>query len=105
MAQSSQSSSAGKLMLPHLPKWPIATWVPSDGQDKEPPYGPIVTFTIQIPFPLGFIDNSVIVVQPFGSWADSRAASVFGDKAFVSMRIGNIPIPARSRTHNEVLTS
>ena len=102
-----ESSSAGKNMLPPLPRWPIATLVPSDGQDREPPpSGPVVTFTIQIPFPLGFADNSGIAIEAFGSWADSKAASVFGEKPFVAMRFSNIPIPAPkpySERGNEVL--
>jgi hypothetical protein len=96
-----QSSSVGKPTLPHLPKWPIARWVPPDGEGGDPPAtGPIVTFTIQIPFPLGFTDDSAIVIQTLGSWAESRAASAFGDKPFVSMRFSNIPIP-NPKLHSE----
>jgi hypothetical protein len=47
---------------------------------------------MQIPFPLGFEDDSVFVVEPFGSWADSSAVSAFGEKPYVLMRFSNIPI-------------
>jgi hypothetical protein len=93
MAQSSQSSPAGNLRLPHLPKWPIVRSVPPDGAEGEPfSEGPVITFTLQIPFPLGFKDDSVCIVQPFASWADSGAASLYGEKPFVVLRFCNVPI-------------
>jgi hypothetical protein len=92
MAQPLQSSSTGNPGLPHLPRWPIVRTVPPDGQQGMiSPDGPIVTFTMQIPSPLGLNDDSIFVVEPFGTWADNRAASIFGDKPYVLMRFCNVP--------------
>jgi hypothetical protein len=61
--------------------------------DTEGLEGPLVlTFTMQLPFPLGLKDDGFYFFGVEGAWADHDAAQKFGEQAVVGIRICNMPI-------------
>jgi len=63
------------------------------GNDIEGLEGPlVVTFTAQLPFPLGLKDDGYYFFGVAGTWTDPDAAVKFGEQAVVTIRVCNIPI-------------
>jgi hypothetical protein len=82
----------GKAHVDPLPKWPIVRLAPGEGAQKKLLDEHVVTFTLQLPFPLGISEDTVFTVQPFGAWADNSTAAKFGEEPWVIMRFCNVNI-------------
>jgi hypothetical protein len=97
--KSPSGGRGGKPQLQPLPKGPIVTSLKLDegrlvrSDDIEGLEGPlVVTFTLQLPFPLGLKDEGYYYFGVDGNWKDNNAVEKFGEQAAVGIRICNISV-------------
>jgi Tetratricopeptide repeat len=86
IAEAAQSYRADTSSDKPLPRWPIVTITGPDATEGLD--GPrVMTFTCQLPFPLGLAGGGSYFISASGQWLDPDSAQMFGEHAFVVIRL------------------
>ena len=88
MAESARSRATAAVSDEPLPRWPIVKMV--GGDTAEGLDGPrVMTYTCQLPFPLGLAEGGSYFIGAAGHWLDPDSAQIFGKQTLVVIKLCN----------------